>query len=356
MDSEHESDSEAMATQLRFLQADYIDAHDDRRPMKRFYCPIMAVDDEDAELCLGHVINASIKNCCRARVVQRKDVDGFYGKLFERDFIALVEARSRPKNDLLLDPKLRKKMKFQIKINGVPCDYYEDRGGVIPPNHTAKTIVHPDGGELKIVVKKSPEELNAAPQKWTILVDMDHRVAALGSLIKSAYLTLFRLLGYRYATSAAGYAVGHDILGDFFRKHRHMSTVEASEAAADYFQPYINMVRSIDNYDGVTKSGTIETGQGLLCSTPDDKFIGMIINVRTDNILTAVLMPAFNSDKDVPTYLDFMKNDNENVLLRHCRFSEKGKTCTAEKNGFLDKWPKKDWSLDLNSTPNGEKH
>ena len=54
-------------------------------PPTHFQCPIL-LKDEAVELCMGHVVNKAIPNCCRKTVLQRKDIDGFYGSLLERHF------------------------------------------------------------------------------------------------------------------------------------------------------------------------------------------------------------------------------------------------------------------------------
>ena len=74
-------DSEEMTRQLARLRADYLEV--EKKPLKRFYCPIIGQDDENADLCLGHVIHQKIPNSSRKTIVQRKDVDGFYGRLLE---------------------------------------------------------------------------------------------------------------------------------------------------------------------------------------------------------------------------------------------------------------------------------
>ncbi len=47
-------------------------------PFRHFFCPILYRDDP-AEICLGHIINASLTGSDRYRVIQRADVDCFYG-------------------------------------------------------------------------------------------------------------------------------------------------------------------------------------------------------------------------------------------------------------------------------------
>jgi hypothetical protein len=63
-------------------------------PFKCFYCPILQTDEE-TELCMGHIVNKSIPNSCRKCVVQRKDVDGFYGVVVEAAFASGRESSTR---------------------------------------------------------------------------------------------------------------------------------------------------------------------------------------------------------------------------------------------------------------------
>lgn len=338
------NDSEDLTNQLKFLQNDY--TAQTKSTFNRFYCPIMAKDDESAELCMGHIVNQIIPNSPRARVVQRKDVDGFYGKLFEADFSSLVRIRGQQTNPLLLDAELRKKVKPQILLDGQVCDYYEDRGQPVPPQYTPYTIKHSDGGGFNIVIKKTPQEMSQVKQ-LSILVEYDRRVEAVGSLIKAGYLTLFRMLGYKFALSASGIAVGYSILGDFFRKHHHLSTPDAVNAARDYFRPHINMVRPIANYDGVSRSGTIENSQGFACSNKNGVCFAFLVYVRTDKLMSGVLMPAFDSEAALVAYLDFLNNDEEHFFLRRCTFAEDKKSVTIDPTPFEATWPKKDESFDL---------
>ena len=51
------------------------------KPFEHFFCPILGVD-EPAELIRGHVINRAFRDAPRAWVIQRSDVDNFYGSHF----------------------------------------------------------------------------------------------------------------------------------------------------------------------------------------------------------------------------------------------------------------------------------
>src|SRR5436305_14636020 len=97
--------------QLKVLRYDYEEAT--RSPFDYFFCPIL-FKDERVELCMGHVVSDCIPNSSGARVVQRKDVDGFYGAAVEADFATVIEAGSRTAKDAVFDPELSKKLKPRI--------------------------------------------------------------------------------------------------------------------------------------------------------------------------------------------------------------------------------------------------
>lgn len=103
-------------------------------PFKHFFCP-MLLRDEDAVLCMAHIVNQAIKDSFRDWVVQRKDVDGFYGRVFEADFTAMVQAQES--GHAFFDANLRKKLDTQIILNGEECPHYETKSREVPRQHTA---------------------------------------------------------------------------------------------------------------------------------------------------------------------------------------------------------------------------
>ena len=56
------------------------------RAFNYFYCPILFVD-EDIPLIGGHVVNKEFKGCPRKWAIQRGNVDGFFGRYFESEFV-----------------------------------------------------------------------------------------------------------------------------------------------------------------------------------------------------------------------------------------------------------------------------
>src|SRR5262249_10767782 len=110
---------------LKALREDY--ERVEGRPFEHFYCPILGVD-ERAPLCMGHIVNEACPDSYRGRVVQREDVDNFYGALAEAEFTTLVQARSMDPRDVLCDPILRKRMKPKLMVGGEVWPHYPDRG------------------------------------------------------------------------------------------------------------------------------------------------------------------------------------------------------------------------------------
>lgn len=188
----------------------------------------------------------------------------------------------------------------------------------------------------------SPDAITAAKDKnWQLIIEGDHRIPAIASLIKAAYLTLFRRLGYRYAVSLAGRHVGREILGRFFLENRHKSTVEAKKAAQTYFAEFAPMVRPIDGYSGTPPRGTIEDRQVKVCFSPSSReAFGIVVCVRTDRFLNAVMMPAFTRADSVVAYFEFLKNDRETIFLEHCQYDDENGRWTGTGELAEVCWPK----------------
>src|SRR5262249_3338992 len=135
------------------------------------------------------------------------------------------------------------------------------------------------GGTFDFVLKMGLEEVLAAQDKaWRLVADKDCRLSSVISLIKAAYLTLFHMFGYAYALSGAGYAVGAQILGNFYRKSNGNRQL-ARSIAPEWFRQYVHMVRPIESSDKVMWRGTIEDNVALTCHTEGGQLfaLGVIV-------------------------------------------------------------------------------
>ena len=215
-------DSDAMKKQLESLQADY--ARVTGKPFKRFYCPIMGKDDEKAELCLGHVINRKLPNSSKKTIVQRKDVDGFYGRLMEPAFVTIMRMQSQSKGQNFYDPEIRKKVGMQVLVDGEPCEYYEDQGHAVPPQYTKRALRSTEFGDLNIVLKK---EIDKRVRLTFRLAhdreDRNDRFSPQGRI--SHALSDSGATDSR--SSEGGQEIGYNVIGKFFREHEHDETEDA---------------------------------------------------------------------------------------------------------------------------------
>src|SRR5882724_3720531 len=99
--------SDKIEHNLNAMREDY--ARVVSKAFEHFFCPTL-LEDKPVPLCMGHIINEACPNSFRGRVVQRADVDRFYGWAFESDFTGNVQARSMSPRDALLDLKICKKI------------------------------------------------------------------------------------------------------------------------------------------------------------------------------------------------------------------------------------------------------
>ena len=102
------------------------------KPFEHFYCPILFVD-EAVEVMRGHIINEAFHGSSKAWVVQRKDVDGFYGGFFEGDFELFQYMHGASTRDHFTNPKLFGAMRPRIYCNEEEIKYFLAVGKPTPP-------------------------------------------------------------------------------------------------------------------------------------------------------------------------------------------------------------------------------
>src|SRR5262249_32710497 len=124
--------SEEIERQLAKLRADH--ANVEGHPFENFLCP-MLLRDERVPLCLGHIINEALPNSYRGTVVQRQDVDNFYGSHFEAEFTSRFQLMKMDPSDALANPDMSRRIRPRILVNGEKWQHYADQQ-VVPRGHT----------------------------------------------------------------------------------------------------------------------------------------------------------------------------------------------------------------------------
>jgi hypothetical protein len=323
-------------------------------PFEHFYCP-MLMKDEPAELILGHVVNEKFEDVPEFKITQRKDIDGWYGSMFEADFLNLVRFQERTVHDEnLFEGKPPPALKPVITVGGEPLDYYhlKDPDNTPINEHTLMEINRKNGEFLRIALKKTAEEVMALQNlKWQTEVFADCRIAAVVSVIKAAYLTLFWKLGYRYVLSTAGLSIGRELLGRFYLENRGRSRQQVQAAAAEYFRPYFNMVRPAEPTGEHAPRGTIEDNRVFIWLGSSGLGLGIGVFVRVNKRLNCVLMPAYAEHERAQVYMDFLRNDKHELWVRDGVFDEQKDQWEANPRRVPVLWPKLDPSFDLSLTP-----
>src|SRR5580704_2185680 len=167
------------------------------KPFSHFYCPIV-FRDEDVELCQGHIVNRAFPKSGRNWTVQRRDVDNFYGHYFEGDFVDIQYHGGPSLDQIIVDPDLSKKLRPEILLDNKVVRHFVAHDPV--PDHFTEAIVGGPYGEIRLGLKIHPDDAATAISKGCqIAIEKDIRLPALVSLLKAAHLTLFEILGYRYA-------------------------------------------------------------------------------------------------------------------------------------------------------------
>jgi hypothetical protein len=327
---------EQLRARISELQADY--SVNTGKRFEHFFCPIL-FSDADTTLCKGHIVNEAFRDSARAWVVQRSDVDNFFGSRFEADFTVLQTARGTHAAEVLTNKKLRRDLEPKIVVDGKEVGFFLSREEV--PEHFTKLIIEGDIKATLGLKMNRATAIAAQESNWEVEFSKDLRLPALVSLIKAAYLTNFSLFGYRYVLSAAGHFVGRHILGEFFLQNHSKSKDEVRKSAAKFFREFGHIVRPVSS-NTIGLRGTITDRTVIVCWASSGFPWATIVFVRTGYLLHAVMLPVSDHLDSLPTFLDFMSNRNESIATRVARYIQRGEGNFWElaREGNRTQWPK----------------
>jgi len=320
-----------LKSKLEKLRANFIEIGNP--PFEHFYCPIL-YKDEEAKLCKAHIVNSVFKNSSRKWIVQREDIDNFFGSMFEADFVLLHGGKELS----IIDKFIDKRFSPTLFADGNHVKHYLTKSEV--PAHFTPIEFNEEGNTIHIGLKISPKELIESRKKqWYVNVTKDIRIASLVSLIKSAYLTLFDMMGYSYVLSAAGEFVGRKILGDFFINNFKNKKRIVIRSVNLFFKDFVHMVRPVQTC-GYNLQGTVSDGMILVCWGSSGSPWAVIVFIRTGKLLHSVMLPVFDQVDMISTFLDFLMNKNEKIKVTICRYEKYKNIWESNKNHINLKWPK----------------
>ena len=321
---------------LNDLNADYKDVTGSE--FKHFYCPIL-FSDEKATLCHAHIINKSLPDSDDSWTVQRADVDSFFGRHFESNFVLLKEKGLHSPDQVLINKHLAKQLKPRVFADNQPVEYYYPEGDV-PKNHSLVKVFSQEESRV-LALKRSPEEMDSSlHHNWEVRIEHNLNLASLVSLIKAAHLTLFHMLGYRHPLSAGGHFVGKTILGNFYLKCSKKKKEGVIKLAKSHFAEFANMVRPVLN-EPLKIKGTI-SDKYLYVWMYMGKPWALLVFINIANYLHAVALPVFEDGEGAARYCQFLGKEEFITEARLARW--KGNSWEISSKWEIQKWPKSNYN------------
>lgn len=290
------------------------------RPFGHFFCPILFVD-EQTELCQAHVVNRAFDGASSAWTIQRKDVDNFYGSMFEARF---VDLRFRQKDIAIkafFDPDLYRRFRPRVLLDGSEVQHFIARGAI--PTKFAQLTVERGSETVVLGLKLPPDSRVTAESDWQFEVDHDFRIPAIVSVLKAAHLTAFALMDYTYALGAGGAWLGRQ-LGSFYLQNRGLKREEVQNRAAEHFRQCAKMVRPVSSAPPAI-TGTVNDNWVHFCWSDDvnDRIPwGLVFYVKTDQDLHAALIPAFEHEAGAERFARFLESDGDTFETSIARFQD----------------------------------
>ena len=309
------------------------------RSWEHFSCPILYTD-EKAELSRGHVINRAFPNSDRSWVPQRADVDNFFGSRFEADFLAIDKKIGRSPIELFADKDLRRLFKPTTLLNGGEVESYPYQPSNPVPEEFLEATLSAEGHSAREVLKPTPSQRQAARDgRAEIDVDKNVRIHTLVSLLKAAHLTLFHLMGYKYALSRGGCFLGGQLLGELFLKTRQLNPVKTVEIAVEHYRPFHNMVQVV--IPGTTPFKGTATDRLANAILDGNRVWAWQVFVRAGHYMHLVMVPTLGHPDSVTKFRQFLSAEESTLECRTVRLNRT--QIVMGESSFEMTWPA--WEL-----------
>ena len=153
-------------------------------------------------------------------------------------------------------------------------------------------------------------------------------------------MTLFHLLGYRYALSSGGYILGKEILGDFFLKTREMNRSSALREAKVHFRKYQSLVRPVVSLS-LDSEGTLTDGILFVCETGGKRWAFQVL-IRTGTQLHAVMIPILEDVESADRFSRFLNSPFPTIEVRVGKFDTERNAWAMNPDTKLVNWPHAD--------------
>jgi hypothetical protein len=249
-----------------------------------FICPITLEDVPPEALCKGHVLNEAIDDASGFTVAQRADVDCHFGQTIEPEFIRFVNLRTKSADELLKTGEFTVTLPDGQRVGG----FHPSKERVAQAARAKYQQVALFDAEGKVIAspffrtKQMENKIYRQLQiEWIMMFTTS---ALLGTVLKSAYLAMFRLLGYRWIMTSTADKV-----------RRHLEAFYRAEASKG---------ESIDHFSDFTGAFNV-----FLADVPEE---------HGDTLKDGLFWLHFASDSKFPI-----------LFAQTCLFSINGKIITV---------------------------
>ena len=301
--------------ELESLASDYQALTGSR--FSHFHCPILLCD-EDVELCDGHVIGRKFASSSRKTVIQRADVDSFYGRCFESRLYDFARTRQKGLVEHLNDSNLSRRVPLRVERDGQPLPHYPVSKHSNPSDHLVQ-INDASGNAAKIGLKLGDQDgVSLEGRHLQIVREGSFVTEAIASVLKAAHLTMFSIFGYRHVFSLGGSMLAN-ILGDCFRACNGLKDSDVRERAGDFFEPHKNIARPLYVYNKELLSGSIDDHTFVVCVGSSGIPYAIGVLVRMADLMSVVFLPSDDARR-CEMYDSLIKGDLETIRCHPATF------------------------------------
>ncbi|MDB4777825.1 hypothetical protein OAG68_00040 [bacterium] len=280
-----------------------------------FVCPILGIE-ADVELAKGHILPDGLADASGAKVIQRADVDNTFGHTIEPDQISFLNSVTLSKEEVLKlgNAKI-------VSTDGRELETYTPNPKAKPPH--PRISLRDKGNEIASpYVKAVKEDLDYTYGTVEVRVELKYdKPMGDGGMLKSAFLALFRNLGYSWALNPEGRFVAEPL-------KRFLESKKTTHDAKTIFGPFANAMQ-VQMKGKQFPFDTINDEMVLLhCAEVDsiDPFaVSCVFKVNDRTII--VTLPFSNDPTDFESHLEvynrLMKNRQMPNAMRPAVWNKK---------------------------------
>jgi hypothetical protein len=250
-----------------------------------FMCPITLQDISVDHLCSGHILNDALGAASSHTVVQFRDVDHYYGGTIEPDLIDFLNFPV-----MSTEERLKKFKRFFIKLDGGTYEVFS--AGPEAAKRFPRVEIKDKSG--KVIGERYLRSAKIAPghhadveSEFFLTV---HGFAIIGALLKSAYLAIFKMVGYRYGLDPVGSTVRRS-LAEFYLKRAKRAE------AKNYFRDFrgaviVSLGGALDELPDTLEAGWMLTHYAEGTAKTGLLFASSCL-FRVNSVTLVVTVPAY---------------------------------------------------------------